>query len=55
MCNYVYNEESGDEKSGILGGTKFQDLPDDWCCPVCGAVKAKFYQSYGGWPKRRLS
>ncbi|MEQ8167630.1 MAG: rubredoxin [Candidatus Eremiobacterota bacterium] len=55
MCNYVYNEESGDEKSGILRGTKFQDLPDDWCCPVCGAVKAKFYQSYGGGPRRRLS
>ncbi|MEQ8192116.1 MAG: rubredoxin [Candidatus Eremiobacterota bacterium] len=53
MCNYVYNEESGDEGSGILPGTKFHDLPDDWTCPVCGATKAKFYQSYGGGLQRR--
>ncbi len=39
-CGYVYDEELGDPDSGVAPGTKFEDLPDDWCCPVCGLDKS---------------
>ena len=41
-CPYVYNEEAGDPDNGISLGTKFEDLPASWVCPVCGAEKAGF-------------
>ncbi|NLM49461.1 MAG: rubredoxin [Clostridiaceae bacterium] len=42
VCGYVYNPEEGDEAGGIAPGTKFEDLPDDWVCPLCGAGKDSF-------------
>ena len=42
VCGYVYDEAVGDLDSGIAPGTKFEDLPDDWVCPVCGVSKADF-------------
>ncbi|MBN1363303.1 MAG: rubredoxin [Syntrophaceae bacterium] len=42
VCGYVYDEALGDPDNGIAPGTKFDDLPDSWTCPVCGADKAKF-------------
>jgi flavin reductase (DIM6/NTAB) family NADH-FMN oxidoreductase RutF/rubredoxin len=42
VCGYVYNPEKGDPSNGINPGTKFEDLPDDWVCPVCGASKTDF-------------
>lgn len=42
VCGYVYDPENGDPDSGIAAGTKFEDLPDAWVCPVCGASKAEF-------------
>lgn len=42
ICGYRYNPAEGDEKGGIEPGTKFEDLPDDWVCPVCGATKDMF-------------
>jgi len=42
VCGYVYDPEKGDPDSGIEPGTKFEDLPDDWVCPVCGAKKEDF-------------
>ncbi|MBN1662148.1 MAG: rubredoxin [Deltaproteobacteria bacterium] len=42
VCGYVYNPEKGDPEGGIKPGTKFEDLPDDWTCPVCGAGKSDF-------------
>ena len=39
-CPYVYNEEAGDPDNGISPGTKFEDLPANWICPVCGPEKA---------------
>jgi flavin reductase (DIM6/NTAB) family NADH-FMN oxidoreductase RutF/rubredoxin len=42
VCGYVYNPEEGDPASGIKLGTPFEDLPDDWVCPVCGAPKSEF-------------
>ena len=42
VCGYVYDEAVGDPDSGIAPGTKFEDLPDDWVCPVCGVGKEDF-------------
>lgn len=42
VCNYVYDPEEGDPDGGIEAGTAFEDIPDDWVCPVCGAGKDSF-------------
>ncbi len=42
ICGYIYEPEKGDDSSGIPGGTSFEDLPDEWECPVCGAGKEVF-------------
>ncbi|MGB9978889.1 hydroxylamine reductase [Methanobacterium sp.] len=42
VCEYVYDPEKGDPDSGIGPGTAFEDLPDDWICPVCGVGKDQF-------------
>jgi len=42
VCGYIYDEKLGDPDGGIKPGTKFQDLPADWVCPMCGASKADF-------------
>lgn len=42
VCGYLYNPAKGDPDSGIDPGTPFEDLPDDWTCPVCGASKDQF-------------
>ncbi|MBE2899357.1 rubredoxin [Methanothermobacter thermautotrophicus] len=42
MCGYIYDPEEGDPASGIEAGTPFEDLPDDWVCPVCGVGKDQF-------------
>jgi rubredoxin len=41
-CGYIYDPEKGDEDSGIAPGTAFEDLPDDWVCPLCGVGKDMF-------------
>ena len=41
-CGYIYDPDKGDPDSGIKAGTKFEDIPDDWVCPVCGAEKQDF-------------
>lgn len=42
LCGYEYNEELGDPDNNIAPGTKFEDLPDDFECPLCGAGKDQF-------------
>lgn len=42
ICGYVYDPEVGDEDGGIAPGTAFEDIPDDWVCPVCGVSKDSF-------------
>ena len=42
VCGYVYDPEVGDPDSGIKPGTSFEDIPDDWVCPVCGVNKDMF-------------
>jgi rubredoxin len=44
LCGYVYDPEVGDPTQGIPAGTAFEDLPDDWECPDCGASKDEFEQ-----------
>lgn len=42
VCKYIYNPKFGNEKAGITKDTPFEDLPDDWVCPVCGESKNVF-------------
>lgn len=42
VCGYEYDPAAGDPDGGIAPGTAFEDLPDDWVCPVCGAPKSEF-------------
>ncbi|PIE57833.1 MAG: rubredoxin [Desulfobulbus propionicus] len=42
-CGYIYDPAEGDADSGIDVDTPFEDLPDDWVCPKCGAEKEYFY------------
>ncbi len=42
VCGYVYDPELGDPDSSIKPGTPFEELPDDWVCPVCGVSKSQF-------------
>ena len=42
ICGYVYDPEQGDPDNGVAPGTKWNDVPDDWECPVCGAAKDDF-------------
>lgn len=42
LCGYVYDEEEGVPDEGIPAGTKFEDLPEDFVCPLCGAGKDEF-------------
>ncbi|MBC8546993.1 rubredoxin [Clostridiaceae bacterium NSJ-31] len=42
ICGYVYDPEVGDPDSGITPGTKWEDIPDTWVCPMCGVGKDMF-------------
>ncbi len=42
VCGYVYDPEVGDPSQNIAPGTPFEDLPEDWVCPECGAPKDMF-------------
>lgn len=44
VCGFIYDEDKGDPETGIPPGTKFENLPDDWECPLCGAEKSMFRQ-----------
>lgn len=41
-CGYIYDPEQGDSDNGINPGTSFEDLPEDWVCPICGVTKDEF-------------
>ncbi|MGA0881482.1 MAG: FAD-dependent oxidoreductase [Burkholderiaceae bacterium] len=41
-CGHIYNEDAGDPESGLAPGTRFEDIPDDWMCPLCGVTKRDF-------------
>ena len=42
FCNYVYDPDVGDHDADIYTGTAFEDIPEDWVCPTCGAAKSDF-------------
>ena len=42
ICNYIYDEAAGDEAIGIAPGTKWEDLPEDYLCPICSVGKDQF-------------
>jgi rubredoxin len=42
VCGYIYDPEKGDPDSNIPAGTPFEQLPENWTCPVCGAPKSQF-------------
>ena len=42
VCNYVYDPAVGDPDANIAPGTAFENLPEAWVCPVCGAGKDQF-------------
>ncbi|MBE0601307.1 MAG: rubredoxin [Firmicutes bacterium] len=44
VCGYVYDEAKGIPASGIAPGTRWEDLPKDWVCPLCGATMTEFSQ-----------
>jgi len=41
-CGYIYDPEIGDSDGGIAPGTAFEDLAEEWVCPLCGASKDEF-------------
>ncbi len=43
VCNYEYDSEVGDPDGGVPG-TSFEEIPENWVCPVCGAAKEEFEQ-----------
>ena len=42
VCEYIYDPELGEPEHGIEPGTAFEDIPDDWICPLCGVGKDDF-------------
>src|SRR5574344_280899 len=42
VCGFVYDEAKGIPDAGIAAGTRWEDLPEDWVCPLCGATKSEF-------------
>ena len=42
VCGWVYDEAAGDPDNGIAPGTKWEDLPEDFVCPLCGVGKDQF-------------
>ncbi len=44
-CGYVYDPEKGDPAQGVLPGTEWKDVPEDWLCPECGIGKEFFQEA----------
>lgn len=42
VCGFVYDEAQGWPEDGIPPGTRWEDVPETWCCPDCGVTKADF-------------
>ena len=42
FCGYIYDEAAGIPEEGIAPGTRWEDIPDTWVCPGCGARKSDF-------------
>jgi rubredoxin len=44
LCGFIYDPREGDIDEGIPPGTPFEELPDEWQCPICGASKNIFFE-----------
>lgn len=44
-CGYIYDPATGDEETGIAAGTAFENIPEEWLCPVCGVGKDMFEEA----------
>lgn len=44
VCGYVYDPAKGDPDNGVAAGTPFDQVPDTWVCPDCGAGKSEFQE-----------
>lgn len=44
-CGYVYDPEVGDVDNGVPAGTAWEDVPEDWVCPICGLGKDAFEEA----------
>lgn len=42
VCGYIYDPKQGDPDGNVKPGTPFEDIPDDWVCPICGVAKSEF-------------
>ena len=45
VCGYIYDEAAGDPDNGVEPGTNWDDVPEDWVCPVCGVGKDQFEEA----------
>ena len=45
-CGWIYDPAIGDPENGIAAGTPFEELPEDWACPLCGADKESFEEVF---------
>ncbi|RUT62091.1 rubredoxin [Clostridium botulinum] len=44
-CGYIYDPEQGDPDNGVAPGTAFENVPEDWVCPLCGLPKSEFVEA----------
>lgn len=51
ICGYIYDESAGAPDTGAAPGTRWEDLPDSWVCPICSAPKSAFEQQGGAEPE----
>lgn len=42
VCGWVYDPQTGDVANDVQAGTSFEDIPEDWVCPICGVGKEQF-------------
>ena len=47
VCGYIYDPEKGEPDSGVAAGTSWEDVPEDFVCPLCGVGKDQFEPSEG--------
>ncbi len=55
ICGFDYDEATGDPARGIAPGTKWEDVPEDWVCPICGADKSMFNLQGGKEPQQQAA
>ena len=45
VCGYIYDEAVGDPDNGVAAGTSWEDVPEDWVCPLCSVGKDQFTEA----------